>query len=738
MSDSQASLSNGCTKSATCGEATILDPAEPLRPCASQPDAQMAMMVKQPPSSPSADPTPPPSNTGDSQGDTAAATAPTAATEREAKKQRLRELRDEHDAVKTIVFHMGKHYRSKSPPPWLDLRIVAAQLMRSMRPGSQHAAWSQLRASLTYIWDWMDTHSTWKEAVQVKRMPFIGHRSEIKAIEFIEGKQDCLPKCLMQSLTRAGLHFLLDAHPRSRDAMPDFWKDSELDNREWRLVYMQKQQEPRSLPFADDLTDLVLSTVCQSSKSDASAKPQPSRRAETDDGDDGIESSDDEAKTGQARKGAMAKGNGETEVWGGKVQASMSKIVDKVSETNSVEKVKLLGKRYREDNEKAHLEVHKKLHRTTEETHRPRKVAETIEPTDDDRSSPSDTVRTAYLAKDDARFRALKSGYKKLKKQDQQLATLYTTLEGSNKELGNEVGQLAQQFMELKKEGNTAKHAREQLAERCDGIEAQNRGLEDRAQQLGFQNTALTDDIRALENKSGQLTAQCGALEDENKTLRAQIVGLIARVDFLEQAGFASKPQVDPSQVVAPRAAAMSNQARETERARPRQPSVVMEAPRNSQPRDTGHAAVASAPPPSIWQSHAAIKYEAIDSSVMNQPTLPHYSRAGPRFSRVLDMPTFDPSWDPQQEVRSRRAPERARPPRPTEYLDDVEEVSGPVVDASPAARGGSAPYPSPAEDVASTSVAHGSASGAVGREEWLSEKMEGILEEYSRRFGDD
>ena len=656
----------------------------------------------------------------------AAAIVPMTVAEREAKKQRLRELRDAHDAVNTIVVHMGKHYRSTDPPPWLDLRVVAAQLMRSTRPTSSHAAWGHLRGSLVSIQTWMEGHSNWKEAVQEKKMPFIGPRSEIKAMEFIEGKQPSMPKCLMQSLTRAELDFLMDAHPRSHDAMPSFWKDSELDDYEWRALYMQKQQGYylRHLPFKDDLTDLVLSTVCQRSKLDAQEKRRPSGRAEAEDDDDGLESSDDEARTTPIRKGAVVKGNGEAEVWKDKVQATMSRIADTVNETLAVEKVKLLGKRYREDNEKAHPEVHKKLQRTAEEAHRPRKFAETVEDTDDDRSSPSDTVRTAYIAKEEERFRALKSGYKKLKRQDQQLATLYSTLDGSSKELGKEVKRLAQQYTELQKDGNTAKRAHEQLAERCDGIEAQNKGLEDRTQQLAVQNTALTDgvrkledsarqldvlntaltdDVRKLEDKSGQMAAQCGALEDENKTLRAQIVGLIARVEFLEQTGFASKSQADPTQVAAPRAATMSNQARETERARPRQSSDVMEAPRDSRPRDTGRAAAASIPPPSSWQSNAAVKYETIDSSVMSQPAPLHYKRAGSRFPRVPQMPTFDPSWDPQQEVRSRRAPEYTRTSRPTVYSDIIEEASAPATYALPAIRGAPAPYPSPAQDVTPT-----------------------------------
>ncbi len=126
MSHSQANLSSVCKNGVTYDATTILDHAETTRLRASQPDTQMAMMVKEPSSSHSVDPIPPPSDTGDGQGDMAAAMVPMAVAEREAKKQRLRDLRDEYDVVKTIVVHMGNHYRSVSPPQWLDLRAADA------------------------------------------------------------------------------------------------------------------------------------------------------------------------------------------------------------------------------------------------------------------------------------------------------------------------------------------------------------------------------------------------------------------------------------------------------------------------------------------------------------------------------------------------------------------------------------------------------------------------------------
>jgi hypothetical protein len=154
--------------------------------------------------------------------------------EREANKQRLRELRNAHSCVNTIVNHMGKFYRTTEPPPWLDLRAVAGQLRRSHAAGGRHAAWRYLRDSMTSIEAWMGDHSSWRDAVQKARMPHIGTSSEIKATEFIEGKTASIPKSVMATLKHLRLDFLLDTHPRSDDLLPDFWKGADLNNPKWR------------------------------------------------------------------------------------------------------------------------------------------------------------------------------------------------------------------------------------------------------------------------------------------------------------------------------------------------------------------------------------------------------------------------------------------------------------------------------------------------------------------------
>jgi hypothetical protein len=155
------------------------------------------------------------------------------AADRERKKRRLRELRDKHDFVATIVNHMGKHYRNVQPPPWLDLRAVAGQLTRSCRRGSKHAAWRSVRDCTMAIEAWKGDHSSWTEAVKKTPMPFIGSRSEIKATEFIEGKEACVPKRIWQGLEGVELQFLLENELPKPEDMPDFWKGAEIDDPRW-------------------------------------------------------------------------------------------------------------------------------------------------------------------------------------------------------------------------------------------------------------------------------------------------------------------------------------------------------------------------------------------------------------------------------------------------------------------------------------------------------------------------
>jgi archaellum component FlaC len=420
--------------------------------------------------------------------------------DREAKKQRLRELRDQHEYVKTIVNHMGKYYKTTEPPLWLDMRFVAGQLNRSTRPHSSHAAWRYLKDSVSLIQRWMGGYESWEDAVKAGKMPHIGTPSEIKATEFIQGKEARVPKCIMQSLMRIKLHFLVDAHPLSEDKIPDLWRGARLDDPEWRSQFMEKSGYVHHVPFDDDLADLVLSTVCQRGQSEDKQQSPAQAGAEGDKhGPEPVEEEIPAKKV--ATKDGCAKGSGDADMWEHQVQATMSRIADTFNEALATERAKLLNKRCRQEDDAA--PVQRKRQKTVEPPS-PEKVMDTIERSEDDRSTESPTAR-ACAAKEDEQLRRRKAAHKKLRKDHDELGFLCRKLDGSRKKLEEGIEHLTKQHKKLRNDHNAGEQKHQQLAEKCDGLEAQIKTLEVRC-------TALTDDVRKLEDKSGQTAAQCTAL----------------------------------------------------------------------------------------------------------------------------------------------------------------------------------------------------------------------------------
>jgi hypothetical protein len=93
-------------------------------------------------------------------------------------------------------------------------------------------------------------------------MPYLGTPSDIMAIEFIRSNGVGLPKGISDLLKDTKLDFLLDWYKPDNDKLPTFWKGAELDSPQWRCEYMKKEPTFPPLPFEDDLTDLVISTLC--------------------------------------------------------------------------------------------------------------------------------------------------------------------------------------------------------------------------------------------------------------------------------------------------------------------------------------------------------------------------------------------------------------------------------------------------------------------------------------------
>ncbi|AEO68982.1 uncharacterized protein THITE_2090495 [Thermothielavioides terrestris NRRL 8126] len=601
--------------------------------------------------------------------------------QREAKKQRLRELRDAHDYVGIIVNHMRRHYTAVAPPPWLDLRVVAMQLMRSNKPGAKNAAWRSLRESLTRIHDWKSDHASWRQAVQASRMPYLGSRSDIKALEFINAKEACLPKCFMRYFRLAELDFLLEAEPRSHHEIPDFWKGAEVDDPAWRDVYMERSHYSRHLPFDDDLTDLVLSTVCQKGQREPE-QPPPACAGVADDEDRGVASEE----TGEAKKPikstAEIEEGGVAGLWETEVQATISRIADTVNETLATETVRLLGKRCRQETEPAQgLE---KRQKTRDEPSNLQKPINTTTEASDDDGLPAPHAARPATAKDDKRYRVLKTNYKTLKDQNLQLATLYSKLEVDSNNLRGEIEQVTTRCRDLQNESDSCKLNRYDLIERCGQLEERNKMLGEKNEQLSVQIEALTVDTRKLEGKIGQISAEASALADENKIMRAQIVSLMARVDAMEQVG-PPRPQApvggqDPHE----RAGRPRDTAAGEGQTHLRHHFILDGASENrvvSELQDTGRAAAVMPSP--HRQSDCRVKQEPDGELAFSQDSKqPHVSqppapprsrqRATSRFPRVLEMPTFDPDCYPTLEVLRHRGPCSSHQSRPTTRPNSV------------------------------------------------------------------
>ena len=481
---------------------------------------------------------------------------------RDAKKRRLRELRAAHECVRTIVNHMGKHYRHAAPPPWLDLRAVAGQLARSRGVACQHAAWRNLRESLAEIGDWMANRRSWREAVQGRKMPHIGTRSEIVAVGFLHGgSPGVLPKPLMKGLRAAQLEFLLDEEPRGPDAVPHFWRDAELDDPQWRSTYMERKHSTPHLPFDDDLTDLVLSVVCKKRSSVAGGGGAGAADKEMSEISDNGAGAEERVK---AESNSTSPDRG-PDRWEDEVQATVSRIAETVNETVATSVSQLLGKRYRQEEEEEEEEEDgaedgrgkkkKKTHKTTTISARAAGSQQPIDSVEDSGGDDNHSLAPSSRkgsAGDRSAIKRLRAKYSALKERDDQLLSLCGTLEEDSRSVKREMEHLATECAALRKSSSSGEDKQQQLAEKCGALEGQINRLVEENQRLSAQVAALTDSVRNLEEQSTQRTARCSTLEDENRDLREQVTAMATRIEALEQALKAAQSKAESSRLAGP------------------------------------------------------------------------------------------------------------------------------------------------------------------------------------------
>ncbi|KAH6624255.1 hypothetical protein B0J18DRAFT_172487 [Chaetomium sp. MPI-SDFR-AT-0129] len=600
-----------------------------------------------------------------------------------AKKQRLRELQNEHVSVRTIVVHIGKHYQDVDLPAWLDLSVVCGHLARSgaaRQKSSSHAAWKYLRESTSAIREWMGPCDSWREAIKQGRMPYIGFPSEIKAVEFIHGKGPQLPNCIMQQMIRIGLDYLVDHERRPDDKIPEFWRGAKVDDRIWRIQHMQNHGYQLRIPFDDDLNDLIRSVVRHKNKlGQRESSQQPGEPGSDEVAHQSNNLTNEASGAAGAAMANFPKTKGKITPRKDKVQTAMSRVAATVSEALATERQKLLGKRpLDKGGEVAQTETRHKRPKAAPGVAQPAAVVESIENGDEEEEFDTPPPARGNATADDERFRSLRSSCKKLKRADQQLVSRFCGLDHTVAMMGNNVEQLTKKEKELRRDVNATKHKQQQFNEGIGKLEAGSKGLDEKAQHLTVQCSALTDNIRKLEDKEEKVIAQCSALEAENKLLRAQIATLTSRIETLEKAKSAPEYKYAATTATVPDTAAEIKPSRQSAGA-PAREQATPEALRDrtfSVSRDIPHGTAASAVPSPRRPTYEAHIQEERKPSLLAR----EYRRSGTQFPRVLDMPTFEPTWNPHEELNRRRAP--AHPP--IQLREAYQEVSHARPDYAP------------------------------------------------------
>ncbi|KAL1842396.1 hypothetical protein VTJ49DRAFT_5355 [Mycothermus thermophilus] len=464
-------------------------------------------------------------------------------TDREAKRQRLRKLEespDSSDYVTAIVKHMERYYRAAKPPAWLDLRDVARQLSRTSpipkTRRSRHMAWSNFRKVLDKLRTWMGDHETWTDALKANgQKPHLGTPSEVKALEFLTGRSGPMHERLDRLLKEVRLNFLLEDEPISENEMPDFWKGANFGCPVWRSKNMQPRGHTPKLPFQDDLTDLVLSTICQQDQLDNpgilptlrpqeahqsapplpevlqqeaqhEVQPEPQKEPQkeacqsTTPGDIPVK---DEGKSECPKvggEGIRANASDSNQSDGTDASRIAHEVFSKIEALAAAVQSGLLGKRSGQDIDNVNDETPAKRQKTAEE----------IQPT-----------TTVVSGDDTGRPDPNKS----------KPASDHQRLLAKIPRLAKDVKTLTETYKELhQKHGKEYKDLRAKYRE----LEAQNKASEEHQTQTNVWCEALTNDLRQLEKQGAQATAQCSALEEENKGFRSQMVALTTRVDALD------------------------------------------------------------------------------------------------------------------------------------------------------------------------------------------------------------
>lgn len=475
--------------------------------------------------------------------------------------ERLRELEKKHEVVSIIVGYVRRNFQNTKPPTWLDLRKVAQQLLRSSNvTSSRHIIIRGLSQAVSDIKTWMADHRTWEEAVTIRKMPYIGDRSEILAVQLLSPGILESPAWTRCKLMDVGLQFLSAHESRAAEAIDVFWQGAKLEDAAWRGQYMASPVKPGVLPFEDDLNHLVFTSICEEKprarESNGGTIPQMAT-----------------PRSNIAPQLAPSRNCDAIKAWEKEAWVSFDRITETLTRVVADEGVRLLGKRTHQDETVQNEAKRQRIAQDTRISHPDVPISTTETEETDETCKNGNSTRLASMdngAKRVERYNFLRSNTTSVSRgHDERPVGLSGKLKNTEGQLRDELSRMAQMLNELLKKGDN------QVTEKLGRLEMENKSLRDEMAlqrsefekdigklvdinralhgsnqalqgRVDLQTAVFSKDIKNLKGESnrsrergddlaGRLDEQNAKFEEERKKLDGKINSLMARIETIAQ-----------------------------------------------------------------------------------------------------------------------------------------------------------------------------------------------------------
>ncbi|KAK4464379.1 hypothetical protein QBC42DRAFT_295182 [Cladorrhinum samala] len=422
--------------------------------------------------------------------------------------ERLQELEKKHEVVSVIADYARRNFKSTKPPAWLDLRKVAQQLLRSsIVKSSKHVIIRGLSQTVSEIKAWKADHASWKEAAAVRKMPYVGDRSEILAVQLVSPGVAESPDWTRSKLMDVGLQFLSAHEPRASEAVDAFWQGAKLEDAAWRGRYMAAPVKAAGLPFEDDLNYLVLTSVC-------GEKPRAREKSK------GATSTPEmiTPRSNITLQPAPSENCDAVNAWEKEVGVSFDRIMETLMRVVADERIRLLGKRAHQDQT---VQNEAKRQRLAPDTphHRDRETDDTC----GNGSSARPTIMD-HGAKRVERYAFLRSSTSNASQgHDKKPAGLSGNLENSEAQLGEE--EVSRGMVQVLNE--LLRESKNQITEKLGKLEAENKSLRDemalQRDEIALQRNEMALQRGEFERGIEKLVCISQALHDSYQALQEQV-----------------------------------------------------------------------------------------------------------------------------------------------------------------------------------------------------------------------